>query len=708
VLKTRSRLRLVVVQVMVLSLFATLLVRLWYIQVAGAADYQAAAESNTVRDIRVEAPRGLIVDAMGRPLVANRTSWVVTVDRDVLARLGDRTAAAVLARLAGTLGLPRDELVRRTKTCGEPGAAKAPVCWNGSPYEPVPVASDVPERVAASILEQSEDYPGVSAEARKVRAYPAPFGVNAAHVLGYNSPVTKSELAAARRRGDDKIGPTSVVGRAGLEAAYNRWLVGTPGDRQVSVDSMGRVISYGHETQPKPGDTLVTSLDAKVQSVAEKLLAQSIATARKTYDPVTHRNYVADSGSVVVLDAKNGRVVAMASEPTYDPDIWVGGISQSDLDRLYSAKADTPLLSRATQGLFAPGSTFKPFTTAAALTHGYSTSDQLDCSSSYTVGDRVFQNYESAAYGMLTFAQALQLSCDTFFYRVAYAKWLQEGGDSGDVHTKDPIVENAKRFGFGSKTGIDLPGESAGRIADRKWKLSYWKANKDYYCKIGKESGYDYLHVFAREFCTDGWRYRAGDAVNFAIGQGDTQLTPLQLAVAYAAISNGGTLYAPRVGKAIVDGSGRVVRRIPPQVAGHVHIPHGVLHYIDQALLGTAKVGTMAWKMGGFPLDQVRVRSKTGTAEVYGKQTTSWVASYDKQYVVIMQISQGGTGSGTSGDAVRKIWETLYGVHGSQVVRADAAEPGAEPPTRLPVFHRDGEISPPREPARGTERKAGR
>src|SRR5262249_36225144 len=160
------------------------------------------------------------------------------------------------------------------------------------------------------------------------------------------------------------------------------------------------------------------------QAVAEQQLEQSIMRARNTYDPVTNRNYVADSGSVVVLDAKNGRVVAMASYPTYDPSIWVGGISQGDLDRLYSKRADEPLLSRPMQGLFAPGSTFKPFTTAAALTHGYSTSSMLDCSSSYTVGDRVFKNYESAAYGMLTFARALQLSCDTFFYRVAYAKWL--------------------------------------------------------------------------------------------------------------------------------------------------------------------------------------------------------------------------------------------------------------------------------------------
>src|SRR4029079_7836538 len=192
-LKTRSRLRLMVVQVMVLSLFITLFARLWYMQVVGGDGYQAAAQDNAVRDIEVPAPRGLIVDAMGRPLVANRTSWVVTVDRDVLDKLGDSTRNAVLSRLANTLGLTTDELIRRTKTCGEKGAAKAPICWNGSPYEPVPVAEDVTQTLAASILEQSEDYPGITAEARKVRAYPSPFGINAAHVLGYISPITEKE-----------------------------------------------------------------------------------------------------------------------------------------------------------------------------------------------------------------------------------------------------------------------------------------------------------------------------------------------------------------------------------------------------------------------------------------------------------------------------------------------------------------------------------
>jgi penicillin-binding protein 2 len=697
-LSSRSRLRLVVVQVMVISLFLTLLARLWYIQVVGADTYHAAAEQNTIRDVAIPAPRGLIVDAEGRPLVANRTSWVVTVDRDVLDTLHHAMRHAVIDRLARTLSLSRSELLRRTKICGEPGAARAPLCWNGSPYEPVPVAQDVSQSLAATILERSEDYPGVTAEARKVRSYPSPFGVNAAHILGYDSPITEGELKAHTAAGR-VVSPLSVVGRTGLEYAYNRYLSGDSGRREVSVDSMGRVISAGSSTTPAPGDTLVTSLDAKIQALAEHQLDHAIQVARGTVDPVTHRRYAADSGSVVVLDAQNGRLVAMATNPTYDPDVWVGGITQRDLNRLYSPTANQPLLSRPMQGLFAPGSTFKPFTTAAALTHGYSTSDRLDCSSYLTVGNRVFKNYESAAYGPLTFAQALQLSCDTFFYRVGYAKWQEEGGDSGDTSVKDPLVQNAKNFGFGRRTGIDLPGEVAGRIADRKWKLSYWKANKAYYCRLGQKGGTDYIHVFAREFCTDGWRYRAGDAVNFAIGQGDTVLTPLQLAVAYGAISNGGTLWEPRVAKAIIDPAGHVVHRIAPKAASKVPVPQRVLHYIDHALLGTGKVGTMAWKMGGFPLDQVKVRFKTGTAEVYGKQTTSWVASYDKRYVVVMQISQGGTGSGTSGDAVRKIWESLYGVKGSSVVPADAAEPGARPPTGLPVFRRDGEIEPP--PVRG-------
>ncbi len=684
-----------VVQVMILSLFATLFARLWYLQVVGGETYQAAAQENTVRDIDIQPPRGLIVDAMGRPLVANRTSWVVTVDRGVLDKLGDSTRRAVLERLANTLGLRVQELERRTKTCGEDGAAKAPICWNGSPYAAVPVAEDVSQSLAASSLEQAEDFPGVTAEARKVRAYPAPFGINAAHVLGYNSPITEGELDAAQEADDATLGPLSVVGRAGLEKQYDRHLRGLPGDRQVTVDSMGRVIGSGEEILPTPGDTLVTSIDAKVQGILERQLRQTIITARKTVDPVSGKKYAADSGAAVVLNAKTGHVVAMTSYPTYEPDVWTSGITQGDLDRLYSARAGTPLLSRVTQGQFAPGSTFKPFMTAGAMTHGYSPATRLNCSSSFRVGNRDFKNYESGAYGYIDFAKALQVSCNTFFYQVGYGLWQRTGADTDNVNTPDPLVSMAESFGFGEKTSIDLPGEATGRIADRKWKRAYWKASRSYYCRIGKEPGEDFLHRFAREFCIDGYAYRAGDAVNFAIGQGDTIITPLQLATAYAALANGGTLWKPRVAKAVVSPDGTVIKRIAPQRASKVPVPQHVLRYIDTALQGTTRTGTSAWRFIGFPLDDVKIRSKTGSAEVYGKQSTSWLASYNEQYVVVMMVSQGGTGSGTSGPAVRKIWESLYGIKGEKVRLDKAAEPGGRPPVGLPVFQRDGSITAP-------------
>jgi penicillin-binding protein 2 len=432
-----------------------------------------------------------------------------------------------------------------------------------------------------------------------------------------------------------------------------------------------------------------------VQGVVEQQLSQTIRTARQTFDKVTGRNYVADSGAVVVMDAKNGRVVAMAGAPTYDPKVWVGGITSKQLAHLYSAKARYPLLFRATQGQFAPGSTWKPIMTTGALNSGFSTGTRLDCSSGFQVGNRWFKNYESASFGFIGFDKALQISCDTFFYRVGYQLWQRYGTNKEDVNAKDPLVKTAKKYGFGKPTGIDLPGEASGRIADRHWKLDYWKANKGYYCKVAKKPGYDFLHVFAREFCAEGFQYRAGDAVNYVIGQGDTLVTPLQSARAYAALSNGGTLYEPRVAKAVVGPDGQVIRKIPPKKVGRLKLSESSIKYVDQALLGTAKTGTTAWKFIDFPLDKVHIRSKTGSAEVHGKQSTSWVASYDKNYVVMMMVTQAGTGSGTSGPAVRKIWEALYGVKGMAVNKKKAALPDAKPPAALPVFAKDGEILPP-------------
>ncbi|GAB3070623.1 penicillin-binding protein 2 [Nocardioides zeae] len=698
----RSRLRLIVVQALVLALFGTLLARLWYVQVLDGELYQAKAASQSVRDIVVQPQRGLIVDAQGRPLVANRTAWVVAVDRSVLGQMDDAAADVLLDRVATAVGLERPALDGALLDCGDAGSVEG-TCWNGSPYQPVPIAVDVDREVALAIREQPEDYPAVVVDEQTVRDYPAPYGVNAAHLLGYLSPITESELDAAEDADDASVNGASVVGRAGIEQEYDAWLRGMPGYRRVAVDSMGQVIGDDSEIEATPGDTLVTSIDAQVQSVVEQQLASTIETARNTRDTVTGRNYVADSGAVVVMEADTGRIVAMASQPTYDPGVWTGGISQTDLDRLYSEEAGTPLLSRATQGQFAPGSTWKPFMTAGALENGYTTDSRLDCSSSLRVGNRDFKNYESGAYGSIGFAKALEVSCNTFFYRIGYDFWATYGSDVEDVDAFDPLVDEAKEWGFGTATGVDLPGEASGRIADRAWKREYYEAQKDFYCGLAEEDGNDFQHRFAREFCVEGYAYRAGDAVNFSIGQGDTIVTPLQLADAYAALANGGTLYEPRVAKAVVSPDGELVREIAPEVKATVDVPSDVVDYIDGALQGVTREGTMAWRMGGFPLDDVVVRSKTGSAEVYGKQSTSWVASYSDDYVVVMMVSQGGTGSGTSGPAVRAIWESLYGVEGDTVVPTAAAIPGVVAGEELPTFTPDGSILPPaRDPQEGS------
>ncbi|MFG1905435.1 penicillin-binding protein 2 [Kribbella sp. NPDC048928] len=671
----KARLRLFVIGVLVFSLLCTLFGRLWYMQVMSSADYSQAATQQHIRQVLIPAPRGTIVDSQGRTLVGNRVSLMITVDRSVLAKLPDSQQNVVIARLAKVLGQTPKDLKARTMLCGEPGASKPPACWNGTPYQPIPVAKDVSEQVAIEVMERREDFPGVSADSQTLRAYPGPYKVNAAHILGYLSPITTEELEDMDKAGQDSVPHRSdLVGRAGVERSYDKLLRGTPGEKDVIVDAVGYTTGVQKQTAPVPGATLVTSIDARIQASVEAQLKNAILTARKQTDPVTHRKYVADSGAAVVLDTKTGRVVGMASYPTYDPGVWVGGISQRELDALYSAKSGTPLVSRALQAQLAPGSTFKPITTSAALGAGYSQKTRLDCSSYFEVGNRRFKNYESASYGMIGFDRALALSCDTFFYRIAYALWLKEGGNSSDITTHDPLVEMAQKFGLGKPTGIDLPGEVSGRIADRKWKKTYYDSMKDYYCKISTNppAGTSaFLKQFSREFCVDGYKYRAGDAVNFAIGQGDTTVTPLQLATVYAALSNGGTLYEPRVVQSWIGANGKS-HEIKPVVKAKLPVPAKNLKYIDNALKQTTISGTAAWKFQGFPLDKIPVRAKTGTAEVYGKQTTSWFATYTDRYAVVMMISQAGTGSGAGGDAVRKIYETLYNIK-------PAPPPGKEP-----------------------------
>jgi len=288
---TLTRGRFVVIQVLVLALFCSLLSRLWYLQVVGGDSYRAQAQSNAVRDVIVQPQRGLIVDSTGRSLVANRLAWVVTVDRSRLAALPTAEQSATLRQLGRTLGLPYGQVLAQTKLCGEKGAPDAGLCWNGSPYEAVPVAADVDEDVALAIAERPEDFPAVEVQQQNVRSYPTPYGANAAHLLGYVTSVTEDEYAAAKQDDDTTLNAASQVGRSGLERSYDRFLRGLPGSTGKSVDSSGRVIGSAGATPARPGDTLVTSIDAKVQAKAEDELRAAIMTARQTHDDVTGEDY---------------------------------------------------------------------------------------------------------------------------------------------------------------------------------------------------------------------------------------------------------------------------------------------------------------------------------------------------------------------------------------------------------------------------------
>ncbi|MSV53470.1 MAG: penicillin-binding protein 2, partial [Actinobacteria bacterium] len=328
----RSNLRLVILSVLVVSLMATLLVRLFYLQVLTGESYREAAQSNTVREVVTPAVRGLILDQAGRPLVANRTSLVVTVDRVMLQREDD-DGVAVIARLAQILDVPPASISDRLMTCGANGAKPPPVCWNGSPYQPIPIARDVDAQTALSIMESRVNFPGVTAGLEAIRTYPAPFDVNAAHLLGYLGPVSEDALTM---QGDstayDRLRRTDVVGRSGLEATYDEAIRGKPAVTTLEVDTSGRITKPLEEKPAIAGDYIVSTIDARLQYVVEQQLVAAVQRAQA-------QGYPGDSGAAVVVDVRNGHILAMASYPTYDTSIWVGGVTAKQYQDLMDSDA---------------------------------------------------------------------------------------------------------------------------------------------------------------------------------------------------------------------------------------------------------------------------------------------------------------------------------------------------------------------------------
>ncbi|MFH8733227.1 MULTISPECIES: penicillin-binding protein 2 [unclassified Streptomyces] len=684
----RVQIRLVILQILVLSLLLTLGGRLWYLQIRNGAEYAKEASGNHVQQVVSPAVRGSILDARGVPIADNETRLVVSASRTDLMKMPD-DGKAVLAKLADVLGMTSKDVTEKVRLCD----AKTPQpCWNGSPYQPIPITDEATPKQALQIRERSEDFPGITAEPEAVRRYAGPGGSNTAQVLGYLSPVTDAEIEKAKDTSSPYL-RSDQVGRSGLERTYDKELRGKAGVTRYEVDNLGRVIGRAKSDEAEPGANVVTSIDARVQGVAERELNEAMKVARQQFDKITGENYKADSGAVVVMEAKTGRIVSMASAPSYDPNVWIGGISAKDYKQLTGKGSDYPLLNRAIQGQSAPGSTFKVISTAAAAEAGYKWDGDYPCTSSYSVGGQVFKNFEGENFGPISLGRALEVSCDTVFYGLADREWKKDGGINPKGTPKDYFYKAAHQFGLGKTTGIDLPNEVTGRVPDRQWKKAFWKANKDSWCKTGKKDG-SYVEKIAYENCLEGNKMREGDSINYSIGQGDTLLTPIQEAMIYGALANGGTEYVPTIGKAIISADGKTVREIKPQVRAKLPITKATLKGMDDALAGVVTRGTAAWKFGGWPQDKIPLHAKTGTAEVYGKQTTSWLATYSKDYSVIMTISQAGTGSGASGEAVRKIYNALYGVAADGTIdKKKALLP--EPEKNLPKIQRDGSIDAP-------------
>jgi penicillin-binding protein 2 len=625
------------------------------------------------------------VDSSGVPLALNRVGVAITVDRTKIDRQPDK-GFAVLQSLSTLLNIEYKDLYQRTRLCGElPKGARAG-CWTGSRFQPIPLTKEADPELALRIVERPDQFPGVSATPVSIRNYPANSGANAAHLLGYIGPLTEEDLSGANGRSYFR---SESIGKAGLEIQYDEYLRGSPGIKTVIVDRKEAVTSTTQNSKPVGGNHLVTSIDVRVQAAAESALADAVRRARAM-------GYPSDGAAAVVMDVRNGQIIALASHPTYDPNSYERGLTVAEAKNLYSEKAGVPALSRALQGLFAPASTFKAVSAVAAANAGYDLNATYDCPSQVEVGTRAFQNFESKAQGRISMTKAMAISCDTIWYRIAFDEWLRDGGLKPKSNANDYFFKAAKGFQIGVKTGIDLPSESSGRLADREWRKAWYAQNKDFYCnykeRASKSQQTAFLIQLAYENCLDGDKIRAGDAVNFSIGQGDTVISPLKLAQMYAAIANGGTILKPTIAKAIVKTDGTVIKEFKPEKLGVLPADKETIKFLNKSLREVVVSGTGAGAFNSFPIP---ISGKTGTAQVFGrnpngsaKADTSWFASYGPtnkpRFAVVMMVSQGGFGASVSGVGTRKIYETLLGVEGSKVNSAKILFPSGIPPVGLP------------------------
>jgi penicillin-binding protein 2 len=626
-----------------LAMFAIVFFRLWFLQILSGDQYLAEASSNRVRTVVIQAPRGELTDRNGRVLVENRRAMAVVVSPPALPDDAAKRHAMYerLSRVLGRSTRPRacEFGSRRTRTYEVrqlmPVECKVEQNTAVLPYADVIVEPDAPRAVYTFVAERKQGFPGVETQQVFLRSYPEK--TIGAHLFGTVGQINEGQLRQDHYRG---VRGGTIVGQSGLEYTYDRYLRGENGAQRIQVDALGRARRRLRDIAPRAGNDLRLSIDLGLQKAGQDALQVGIAQGQAHGNP-------ASGGAFVALDPRDGEVLAMGSAPDFDPNDFTRPITQRAYEAKFGEEAGEPLFNRATQGGFAVGSTFKPITAAAALSEGViSESTPYTDTGSWRSGAQVRRNAGGATYGTVAMRDAIKVSVDTYFYNLG--AMLNSPAPGGGA-----LQDWARRFGFGRPTAIDTGTDISGRVPDARWRAEIAELERRCRRRRRVEScGYSDMR---------GWTL--GDNVSLAIGQGDFLASPLQLAVAYGAIENGGTVVRPHVGMQITDENGRVQQTIAPRPVRRFEIPG--LETIRSGLLGSTSEpgGTSTDVFAGFPQ---QVYGKTGTAQRTGEPDQSWFVAYvpdpQRPIVVAAVIEDGGFGAEAAAPAVRLILSHWFGV----------------------------------------------
>jgi len=662
--KARMQVRVVALAMLVAAVFLCLGFRLWYLQVLTGDNYTDTAQAIQTREVTIPAQRGVVYDREGRVLANNVPGLNVTVVPNAIER-------AKVEELAVILHANKEEVLASYDAAFE----------TGNQYGPMIVKENADREDVMYVSERAEEFNGLVVNDDFVRNYPE--GELASHVLGYTGAITPEELAAGGMF--EGLENDSVVGKGGVEFAYEEILRGKRGIKEYKVDALGREVEVrmadgsrydGREedipeegepariTDPVPGKDLRLTVDLELQKVAEKELDGAIARAQEN-------GYEGSGGAVIAMDPRNGEIMAMASRPSFDPQLFVGGVTGAEESKqfqfLNSENANAPFANRAIYGNYPSASTQKVFTGIAGLEQGAITpattvTDTGECWRPAGSIGGCWQSWRENSpkyeflgpHGTQNYVEALMDSNDKFFYQVA--DWIWNRTDD-----ENWLPKFYERFGFGALTGIDLPAEVPGRVPTREWQEEAGATPDDKLWTVGR------------------W-------VNMAIGQGDLLATPLQVIRGYAAIQNGGTLVTPHVGLDVRDQNGDLVEKISPKPTGKVNVSQQSLQTTIDGLRKVTGPGGTAENI--FEGSKLQVVGKSGTGEVWGSDWVNWFVGWaenqERPMIVLVMVEGGGAfeqGSEvTAGPAARRVLESYYGVEPAPANAGDAEAEPAEAP----------------------------